>query len=450
MTRGLFLGARKTYLNTQVDDVHLTTDLYSPNGSTYRIVPADLQSHVSWTSDINSRLTPGSNYFMELGHNGNGDIINATNSVGDIGQCKPDTAIYYNGQPDTSLEFQKPLGTGVDQWPRTPTSYTWSVACAQLDALATWFMTAANRDAFAHVSHTFSHLNLDNATYSDANKEIFFNVAWLSQVGISAGKFSANGLIPPAITGLHNGDVIRAWMTNNITIVVGDNSRSVLQNQQSQFWPLISTVASNGYAGLTIIPRWPTTIYYNCDLPACTTLEWINTSAGQGDFSNLLTYEKSTTTRYLLALRNDPYMFHQANLRAADVPSYAVGSQNPHSLLQIWVETITQEMMRLTNWPILTLKHDDMAQYFLNRMARDNCNPNLSYTYSSDGTKITAVTVTANGNTCSVPIPVTFPGTATTTASTTKDQVGSEPLIEWVTLNGSPVTLTLGTPIAVQ
>jgi hypothetical protein len=28
-------------------------------------------------------------------------------------------------------------------------------------------------------------------------------------------------------------------------------------------WPLMSTVASNGYAGVQITPRWATNIYYN-------------------------------------------------------------------------------------------------------------------------------------------------------------------------------------------
>lgn len=38
------------------------------------------------------------------------------------------------------------------------------------------------------------------------------------------------------------------------------------------------------------------------------------------------------------------------------------------SLLQIWVETITQELTRLTDWPVRTLKHDDIAQLFIDRM----------------------------------------------------------------------------------
>ncbi|KAJ9624482.1 hypothetical protein H2203_005217 [Taxawa tesnikishii (nom. ined.)] len=455
MTRGVFLGARKTYLSTQVDDVHLTTGLYQPNGSFFRLRPADLPPHVSWMASLNSRLPAGSKYKMELAHNGNGDIINATNTEYNVNVdvCDPVDAVYPDDQPDTALEFQKPLGTGTNFWPATLdgeslVSYNWSLTCAKVDRLLTWFTNTANRDAFSHISHTFTHLNLDNATYSDTFNEITFNQAWLKQVGISAGTFSPNGLVPPAITGMHNGDAINAWMANGITQVVGDNSRPSLLNPTNPYWALISDMPSNGYAGLTIIPRWPTTIYYNCDLPACTTQEWIDTSAGSGSFTDLLDYERFITSRYLLALRQDPYMFHQANLRSSDVPGTTVGSVTVYSLIQIWVETVTQEMMRLTNWPIVTKKHDDLAQLFLQRMARDNCNPNLTYMYSSDGTRITAVTVTASGNTCSAPIPVTLPTSASSTGTVARDQVGSEPLIVWVTLSGSPVTLTLSTPVA--
>ena len=448
MTRGLFLGARKVYLSTQVDDVHLSTDLYSPSGNTFRLRTADLTAHVNWMKSINSRLPAGSKYVVELCHNGNGDIITATNTPQNT--CKPEDAIYYDERADPPLEFQKPVGTGTSLWPTTPRTYSWSLACAKFDKLASWFTNAANRDAFFHVSHTFSHENLNNATYSDTSKEITFNQAWLKQIGISAGKFSPHGLVPPAITGLHNGDAIKAWMDNGITKVVGDNSRPLLVNQNNRHWPQISTVATNGYNGLTIMPRWSTAMYYNCDLPDCTSKEWIATSGGYGDFSSLVEFEKTTTSRYLLGLRHDAYMFHQANLRAADVPSMVVGTQTgTFSLLQTWVEAVTQEMVRLTNWPMVTLQHDDLTQKFLDRMARDNCNPKLSYTYSSDGKSITGVTVTANGNTCSVPIPVTFPASATASGTATSDKLGSEPLIMWATLSGSPVSFSLSTPVRI-
>ncbi|OQO00893.1 hypothetical protein B0A48_13580 [Cryoendolithus antarcticus] len=446
MTRGLFVGARKVYLSTQIDDVHLNSEIYYPGNTTYRINTNDLVNHVAWTKAINSRMPAGSNYFIELGHNGNGDIIEATAAANTA--CNPADAIFYDFPPDTPLEFQKPLGSGVNKWPSTPASYSWSIACAKRDSLANWFTTAANRDAFAHISHTFTHLPQNNITYSDANKEIVFNQAWLKQITISAGnKFSSKGLIPPAITGLHNGDALRAWVTNGITNAVGDNSRPVLLSPYNQHWPLISNVSANGYAGVTIVPRWPTTIYFNCDTPACTTQEWINTASGKGGFSDLLNFEKTTTMRYLFGLRHDGYMFHQANLRVADQPTSTIGSQTAKlSIFESWVETMVQELGRLSNWPLTSLKQDDLAAQFTSRMTRDNCKPSLSNTLSSDGKTITAVTVTATNNKCGTTIPVTLPGNAP--SGYTADKVGSEPNIVWVSLTGSAVKLTLPTPVA--
>lgn len=41
-------------------------------------------------------------------------------------------------------------------------------------------------------------------------------------------------------------------------------------------------------------------------------------------------------------------MFHQANLRVADVPAASVNGQELQmSLLEIWTEIVTQEMVRL-------------------------------------------------------------------------------------------------------
>lgn len=183
MTRGLFVGRRRIYLNTQIDDMHLITDIYQPAGNQYRVVPADLATHVTWQSAINSRLPAGSAYKVEIGHNGNGDIENAVSI--NPSACNPQTAIEYDEQLDTALEFQKPLGTGTNIWPTTPTTYGWSLACAKTDPLANWFTVAANRNAFNHIryvlhsspsdsvtngfnsSHTFTHEGLNNATFAE-------------------------------------------------------------------------------------------------------------------------------------------------------------------------------------------------------------------------------------------------------------------------------------------
>lgn len=217
------------YLSTQVDDMHLETELYSPAGTTFRIRTSDLEAHREWQNDINKRLPPGSNYVVEIGHNGNGDIGAATVLSSSASVCVPDYAIFYDSPPPPPVEFQKPLGTGTDLWPAEFTEYRWSLECAKLDDIATWFLN--NRDVFAAVSHTFTHESLTNATYHDVSREISFNIAWLKQIGLwNTAKFSPTGLIPPGITGLRNGDAIKAWMDNGIRYVVGDNTRAVLRN----------------------------------------------------------------------------------------------------------------------------------------------------------------------------------------------------------------------------
>ncbi|KAK3314060.1 hypothetical protein B0H66DRAFT_643511 [Apodospora peruviana] len=450
LTRGLYSGARKTHLNIQVDDVHLITHIYQQATETFRVRPTDLDAHVSWQADLNTRLPAGSSFFLELAHNGAGDLETASQND-PTGICTP---WYYplTGSPaDTAPEFVKPVGTGVDYWLPGFTSYVWTLQCAKLDPLATWFTNPTNRDKFAHLSHTYTHLNLNNATYSDTSKEILFNQQWLAQIGLTAAsRYSPHGLVPPAISGLHNGDAIHAFLDKGITNVVGDNTRPLLRNQQSEYWPYITTAAADGYDGLVVVPRWATSIYYNCYSPACTLAEWIAVSGGSGDFANLLKDVKTQNVRNLMSLHGDPFMFHQANLRNIDMPTFTVGPKTMKmSLIQMWVETVAQEMTRLTYWPLVSQKMDDIAKSFTDRMARDQCHPRLKYTISSAGT-ITGVTATTDSNTCSVPIPVTFPGAAAAAGGgTTVDQVGGEPPIQWTTMSGAAKVFTLGTPLAI-
>jgi hypothetical protein len=77
-------------------------------------------------------------------------------------------------------------------------------------------------------------------------------------------------------------------------------------------------------------------------------LEWQNTASGVGDWNPLLALEKATNTRHLLGLHRDPFMFHQANLNYQTAPLTTInGVTQKLSLLQAWVETVTQEVVRL-------------------------------------------------------------------------------------------------------
>ena len=365
MTRGLYAGYRRVNFNTQIDDMFLITDVYKPAGTAFRVRAADMTAHASWVGTVNAKMNPGSFYVPEIGHNGNGNIEQSRTANNGERICTPGP-IYYPEILDTPLEFKKPLGSGTNMWPATPTAYSYSAQCVNLDPLKTWFSTTANRDKFAHLSHTFTHMELNNATYSDATKEIKFNQAWLSAVGLAAGAyFSPKGLIPPAITGLHNGDVLKAWKDSGLTNCVGDNTRAPLRNTQNDMYPYITTFAADGYDGFQVNPRWATRIYYNCDTADCTASEWVDTSnpkPNPGDFQTLLATEKADTTRHLFGLYHDGYMFHQANLRQTDVqPTTINGVPSKLSIFQAWVEVQVQEFVRLVNWPLITLKHDDVS-----------------------------------------------------------------------------------------
>ena len=89
-----------------------------------------------------------------------------------------------------------------------------------------------------------------------------------------------------------------------------------------------------------------------------------------------------------------------------------------------------------------------MSASFAARMGRDSCGYKLTWLQSAS--KITGVQVTANGNSCSQPIPVTFPTAhkpSSLPAGATTEQRGNDPYTVWVKLSGQPITMNLAAPI---
>lgn len=140
-------------------------------------------------------------------------------------------------------------------------------------------------------------------------------------------------------------------------------------------------------------------------------------------------------------------MFHQANLRVTGLtPTTINGRTATYSLLQSWVETVLAEMLRLVDWPFITLKHDDICQAVIARMKRDLCMPTMSYTLSEDRTSITGLTVGAGTGTCSETIPVTVPGGVTDEQGSTREQVGDDELTLWVSVQGGAKSFEFAAP----
>ena len=101
---------------------------------------------------------------------------------------------------------------------------------------------------------------------------------------------------------------------------------------------------------------------------------------------------------------------------------------------------------------MITKKHDDLGQAFVDRMTRDQCSPFLIWNHSDDGNSIVSVTVNTNinGNKCNVALPVTVPnGVGAIPRGATREQIGSDPLTIWVKLTGQPVTVQLNPPMRI-
>ncbi|EWC47302.1 hypothetical protein DRE_03421 [Drechslerella stenobrocha 248] len=467
--RGIVPGERASLLGLQVDDLFLPTAVYAAN-YTYRISADDLLNHAKWQLNLNKRLAasnPGSNVFLEFGFNGNGVFIYDQTVLGldKNGTCPP--AVTYTGpQPVTPLEYAKPPGTGADLWPSGQT-YNWPSQCISYDPLAKLFQqknTGGDNinglsDIFAMVSHTFTHEGQNPITSSDAMNEIQYNTRFARQVGLDqVPLFSPRSLIPPAITGTQNPDAVRTWMENGIQSVVGDNTRAPLRNQNNDRWPLITNVSENGYDGLVIIPRWSNRIYYNADGVASDLQQWLDLSPKQAtrNFTNLLSIERATTSQYLLNLYHDPYMFHQANLRVWASPGVSINGlgtsdvAGPWSLIEMWVESVLDEFTQYVNWPIRSLKQDDIAQKFVDRMNRDLYSGyRVAWTTSDDGSVIAGFTVDAANSSWTGQIPVMLPGAIVNNPSVARiEQYGTDPATVWVST--FPSSFKLVTPIRIQ
>jgi hypothetical protein len=79
------------------------SDIYKPAGTTYRIGTADLAQHITFMNTINSKLNPGSKWWIEVGHNGNGNIeqsdsTDATGTVSPLDEVSESSRIINLGE----------------------------------------------------------------------------------------------------------------------------------------------------------------------------------------------------------------------------------------------------------------------------------------------------------------------------------------------------------------
>lgn len=321
LTRGVFLGHRKVWIDPQIDDLLIDSDMWDIaaqsdlTGLLFRISGNDFLRAISWQNAVRTRYPLASTLTLEWAYNGEGA-----------------SGIY---QPDT-------LTPAVKQ----------------------------NQSAFTYVNHTYTHANLDAITYQQARNELQQNHKTATSLKLS--RYFKDSMVQPDISGLQNSEFHRAAKDFGIKYMISDTSRPAWNNPSPN-----AGFYSTFQPSILIIPRRPTNLFYNLSTPE----EWVSeyncfygptgTCAG-GQFrywprdltyAEILDKESDMWLQYLLKWDIDPLMFHQANLRAYN---------GTNSLLGDLIEATLKKYSDVYNLPIQFITQHDIGIKMAQRMAYDN------------------------------------------------------------------------------
>jgi hypothetical protein len=355
VTKGFFLGSRKTYMTPQVDDHFLTTDLFDsgkaaciPVGfaadptfdpgnqcSTYRMTGQDLDALANWQHNI---------------------------------QSNPQF-----GQFQISLAFNG-VGTTPD-WGAPPN-----------DSLVTETQSLENQ--FFWLTHTWDHENLDcynpvpnsgictPATYAQSVAELSQNAQFANSLGLP---LDAPSMVTPSISGLKNPAFLSAAASQGIQYVVSDLSRPEGVPASA------NTGIVNPYQpSIFEVPRRPTNIFYNtlnwsAGVPGSEMDEYNYFYGPNGIFrvggpggppffttnqtaAQIQDRESDTLLGYLLRAEQYPLMFHQTNLTAYD---------GVNSLFTDVVGSAMNKFAAISRLPVISMKESDLGALLQRRMAYD-------------------------------------------------------------------------------
>lgn len=312
-------------------------------------------------------------------------------------------------------DWAKPPGSGVDRVPKDVASNkaAWNSTTFKVyDPVAAAIIDNINgiADGFFWSHHTFTHENLDNATFYDVDQQMDLNmeIAASHYLNLSQREtFSSKCMVTPQISGLRNGDALSALAQNGIICATGDNTWPFLVNQDNVHHMLYTTSDDNGFDGFAILPRSATEVYFNCSTPE-QNMQMYNSLyeahfGGPSTFDDLLQREATRVVREgLLLLNKNPHMMHQANLGILD------GSGK--SLAMRWVEAVLAEFKKFVTWPVKSLKLDDLYAMYKAREARDACDLSYTLNIADDDGAVQSVTIksaatpTSEGGSCSAPL----------------------------------------------
>jgi len=248
------------------------------------------------------------------------------------------------------------------------------------DALYAHFKKHENQDNFFWLTHTFTHLKLDAASYRDSDLEMKANIKMTKEPYLGMYDrdcYSKHSIVTPEISGLHNGDNLKALKENEVYYAVGDTSRTDL-SPGNFYFPFISNMTTSNFDGFVVFPRQPPQVYWDCSTIEENMIEYKQRYPDRVTvtWEQHLDEEADLHVKNFLKMRHDPYMFHEGNLRNADYPVVTIGTATGNfGMMQQWVERMVVEFNKYFNWPVISIKMDDLAATYIDRISRASCQP---------------------------------------------------------------------------
>jgi hypothetical protein len=435
---GIINGFRRIYLGVQVDDYfadNVINALLNEDRS-YRTSIDDMKGIAEWQKSIINRMPKGSFYKTELAINSIPILVAAEHKQYEIRNWD------LTPQEDAYI---KPMNEIGDQRWSGNEDTDWDPEALKKDTLYDYFAkNPETQQDFFWLTHTFSHENLDYASKFDVENEIGLNIKMANTNYLDMYEkewFSQNSIVCPEISGLHNGHCLEAFHEYNVFYGVGDTSRADITNMTNPYIPMMTTMETSNFEGFMVIPRQPTQVYWDIDTVEGTVKYYNNFYNTDVTWQDILDREALHVIKLFLQLRHDPFMFHEGNLRNADFPEVTInGASGHYGLLQQWVERIVEEVTKYVDWPIISLKMDDLAQTYIKRMDRIKCNPEYRIVVNEDTRVVQSVEINASGA-CEVPLFLSRGGEIDKSTVDSIEQFGNDPKTAWIKLDGTPKSI---------
>eukprot|EP00833_Pecoramyces_ruminatium_P011409 jgi/Orpsp1_1/1185441/evm.model.c7180000093753.1 len=426
---GIIDGFRRLYFSIQIDDFFINNQFNYTEGTEYRSSVEDMKNIATWQKDITKRMPSGSYFKIELCLNGIHVLIEANHK-----QYEARDWTVYNKPRD----YVKPLDEiGSCRWPETIDSDWDDEILRENDKLYEYFAkNPETQDNFYWLTHTFSHQNLDFASYHDADMEISLNIKMCEEpyLGMySRDCFSPHSIVCPEISGLHNGHTLQAFKKNDVLYAVGDVSRADL-TPENFYIPLITNTTFSNFDGFLIIPRQPPQIYWDCSTVDQNLILYKERYNNYDmDWDTHLRNEANLHIKNFLKLRHDPYMFHEGNLRNSDLPEVTIqGVTGKFGLMQQWVENMVAEIKKYMDWPLITKKMDDLAETYKLRLKEKQCAPVFTMVIEDTSLTIKEIKVSSTNGECLVPLFMIRDTEFDMSTVDAIEQIGNDPATAWV------------------